>query len=151
MELRQTVTNGGENRWVTDDEDGTESETDSRQEHPLAKQERSPTWWKLILQSLPRFRIRSERQWGVGERVLVMTGKPGLDEGQVAIVTEQKRCMVEVAFRGPDGTIRRKLKRSGTLIGVRPGVTLVQASDGAMWMQPEKRKQTRNRERNSQE
>jgi hypothetical protein len=147
MKLRQTVTSSRENRWVTDNEE----ETDSGQERPKEKQERSPSWWKLVLQSLPRFHVRSERQWRVGERVLVMTGKPGLDEGQVAIVTERKRCMVEIAFRGPDGTIRRKAKRSGSLVGLRPGVTVVQGSDGIMWIQSEKREQTRRKERNSQE
>mgnify|MGYP000217236780 CR=1 FL=1 len=147
MKLRQTVRSSGENRWVTDDEEAT----DAGQERPKEKQERSPSWWKLMLQGVPRFQVRSERQWRVGERVLVMTGKPGLDEGQVAIVTERKRCMVEIAFRAPDGTIQRKAKPSGSLVGLRPGVTVVQGSDGTMWIQLEKREQIRRKERNSQE
>ena len=74
----------------------------------------------------------------MGERVLVMTGKAGLDEGQVVRVTEQKRSMVEIAFRGPDGVIRRKSKRPGTLIGLRPDVTVVQETDGTVWVQKRK-------------
>ena len=118
MKRRQTVASSGENCWVTDDKEEAEFGTDSGQERPKEKREQMPSWWKLMLQSLPRFRVRGEQQWQVGKRVLVMTGKPGLDEGQVAVVTEQKRCMVEIAFRGPDGTVRRKAKHAGSLIGL---------------------------------
>jgi hypothetical protein len=81
MKLRQTVTSSGENRWVTDDEEAT----DAGQERPKEKQERSPSWWKLILQSLPRFHVWSEQQWRVGERVLVMTENPDSMKAKVQL------------------------------------------------------------------
>jgi hypothetical protein len=67
-----------------------------------------------------------------------MTGKAGYDEGQVAIVTQQKRCMVEIAFVGPKGDIRRKLKRPSTLLFLGKGVTVAQEQDGTMWVRGEK-------------
>jgi hypothetical protein len=138
--------------WVTDDEEEeTDSETESKKNRTDKREERSPGWWRLVLQGLPRLKIRSEKQWRIGERCLVMTGKAGLDEGQVAVITERKPCMVEIAFRGPDGNIRRKSKRAGSLIGLRPGVRVVQDADGSIWVQPEKRNWKRRKDQNSQE
>jgi hypothetical protein len=152
MKLGRTGTNSEMRYWVTDDEEEeTDSETESKKNRTDKREERSPGWWRLVLQGLPRLKIRSEKQWRIGERCLVMTGKAGLDEGQVAVITERKPCMVEIAFRGPDGNIRRKSKRAGSLIGLRPGVTVVQDADGSVWVQPEKRNWKRRKDQNSQE
>jgi hypothetical protein len=140
MKLIRVVTNSSDEKcWVTDDEDERDAETESKGKRSGKEQELTPGWWERILRNLPRLRIRGERQWQIGDRCLVMTGKPGLDEGQVAIVIERKPCMVEIAFRGPDGRSRRKLKRSGSLIGLRPGVSVVQDKDGTVWVQQEQK------------
>ncbi len=120
MKLERTVTESNERYWVTDDEqeqEETDSGTESEGERNR-KPEKSPGWWRCALQRLPRFKVRGEKQWQVGERWLVRTGKAGLDEGQVVIITERKPCLVEIAFLGPNGKIRRKVKRPGSLIGL---------------------------------
>jgi hypothetical protein len=47
--------------------------------------------------------------------------------------------MVKIAFQGPKGDIRQKLKRPGTLIFVKKGVTITQDRNGTMWVQPERK------------
>jgi hypothetical protein len=67
-----------------------------------------------------------------------MTGKGGHDEGQVAAVTQQKKCMVEIAFIGPKGDLQMKLKKPSTLLFLAKGVTVTQDQDGTMWVRPER-------------
>jgi hypothetical protein len=137
MKPRQTETDNDDRCWVSDNKEGKDSGTESKRKLSQGKQDLSPVWWRRVMQSLPRLRVRSERQWSIGQQCLVMTGKSGIDEGQVAVVTDRKPYMVEIAFRGPDGKIRRKMKRSCSLIGLRPGVVIVQDADGTTWVQPE--------------
>jgi hypothetical protein len=146
MKLRRTATDHDDRCGVADNKEEKDAGTESRRKLSEGKQDLSPLWWRRMLQSLPRLRVRSERQWRIGERCLVMSGKPGFDEGQVAVVTERKPYMVKIAFRGPDGEIQRKLKRSGSLIGLRPGVTIVQEADGSIWVQPEVKKEKKKNE-----
>jgi hypothetical protein len=152
MKLERAVTESNERYWVTDDEqeqEETDAETESEGEQRNRKPEKSPGWWRRALQRLPRFKVRGEKQWQVGQRCLVMTGKAGCDEGQVVIITERKPCLVEIAFLGPDGKIRRKAKRPGSLIGLRPGVTVVQEADGTIWVQADERERKKKKERDS--
>jgi hypothetical protein len=72
-----------------------------------------------------------------------MTGKGGLDEGQVAVITQRKSCMVEIAFIGPEGDLQKKLKKPSTLLFLAKGVTVTQEQDGTMWVRPEKKKAKR--------
>jgi hypothetical protein len=128
--------------WVTDDEEnkGNTSEEEMSDQESNAAIEKSPAWWKKIILSLPRMSVRSEELPRIGEQCLVMKGKAGDDEGQVGVVTDRKRCMVEIAFQGPKGDIRRKLKRPGTLIFLKKGVTVKQDRNGTMWVQPERKR-----------
>jgi hypothetical protein len=58
-------------------------------------------------------------------------------------VSQQKRCMVEIAFAGPKGDIRLKLKRPSTLLFLGKGVEVTQESDGTMWVRPDRTNQSK--------
>jgi hypothetical protein len=109
MRLRRTVNMKPKTGWVTDDEEnkGNTSEEEAPDQESNTAIEKSSAWWKKIILSLPRMSVRSKELPRIGEQCLVMKGKAGDDEGQVGVVTDRKRCMVEIAFQGPKGDIRR--------------------------------------------
>jgi hypothetical protein len=139
MKGRTTRGTDRESGWVTDEEEEKEDKARRNSGGSSSKRmdDKSAAWWRRVILTLPRMRVRSEEMPRIGQQCVVMTGKAGDDAGQVAVVTVRKRCMVEIAYVGAKGDIRRKLKRPGTLLFLRKGVTVVQDEAGAVWVQPE--------------
>jgi hypothetical protein len=81
-------------------------------------------------------RVRSNAQPPVGQVCLVMAGKANQDLGQVGIVVRQAASMVEVAMKAPVGSrVLLPMKQPSSLIYLEPGLTLVQDSNGSVWIQ----------------
>ncbi len=99
------------------------------------KENECTAWWRQVLSALPRMLVRSEKQPTIGQQCLVLKGKPGYNEGQVALVTQRKQCLVEIAFLRPNWKLQTKLKRPGTLIMLEKGIKVVQDNNGVMKVQ----------------
>ena len=88
---------------------------------------------KRLFQALPC----GNKQPKLGQMCLIMKGKVGCDEGQMAIVSERTPVMVRVTYVcNQRGMTRTKLKQPSSLIMLDPNVTLVQEKDGTMWIRP---------------
>jgi hypothetical protein len=146
MQLRTTEKRRtGRDGWVSEEESDEEilaTESTEKKQVQLTE-ESSATWWRRAMLGLPRMQLRSETLPRIGQQCLVLTGKAGYDEGQVAMIAQQKRCMVEIAFVGPKGDIRRKLKRPSTLLFLGKGVTVTQEQDGTMWVRAKGQKESK--------
>ena len=64
-----------------------------------------------------------------------MKGIAGLDEGQLGIVTNRSRVMVDVTFAHPSGEgTQTKKKQPCSLVLLEPGLDLVQDAHGTVWV-----------------
>ena len=92
---------------------------------------------KQLAKRLFQARPRSNKQPELGQMCLVMKGKAGCDEGQMAIVSERTPVMVRITYVcNQRGGTKTKLKQPSSLVMLDPSVTLVQEKDGTMWIRP---------------
>jgi F0F1-type ATP synthase epsilon subunit len=66
---------------------------------------------------------------------IIMTGIAGQDEGQMGVVTQHTKVMVEVTFaaKSGKGTIT-KTKQARSLVLLEPGLVMVQDANGSVWV-----------------
>ena len=96
---------------------------------------RMKTRWLHVLGQLSRTTLRGNVQPAIGQQCIVMKGVAGQDEGQMGVVTNRSRVMVEVtvAHHTGKGTVTKR-KQPSSLIMLEPGLGLVQDVDGTVWV-----------------
>jgi hypothetical protein len=127
-----------ETGWVTEDEESGVPGTDILNKRPEIAEERSSgilREWRNVFRQLTRVGIRGSKKPRVGQVCLVMKGRAGEDEGQMAVVTGSRKVMVEIAWKGETaGLPIRKLKHPQSLVMLEEGLVLEQMADGVVWI-----------------
>ena len=127
-----------ETEWVTEDDESIVLVTERCCKKTEKCEERQPgVWqdWKSIFCRLTRVKMRGNSRPRIGQRCIVMKGKVGEDEGQMAVVTGSRKVMVEIAWKGgAGGLVRRKLKHPQSLVMLEEGLVVEQSSDGTVWI-----------------
>jgi hypothetical protein len=128
------------NNGVVSDDD--EEEDFARATHkkekilaPCNKLQVFSTKWREKLRWLTRVGTRGNTRPEVGQMCLSVVGKSGDDHGQIGIITNRAPSMVAVTMLGSSGTDTvTKLKRPSSLILLETGLTVMQDSDGSVWI-----------------
>jgi hypothetical protein len=72
-----------------------------------------------------------------GQVCLVLRGVEGRDLGQQAVVTEQTKSRVRIAYREQDGRHGSKLKNPGSLVLLENGLEMSRDEHGFVWVKRE--------------
>jgi hypothetical protein len=91
--------------------------------------------WLRRFGQLTRTTLRGNVQPVIGQACIIMTGVAGQDEGQMGIVTNRTKVMVEVTMVHSSGKgTTTKSKQPRSLVFLEPGLGLVQEDDGSVWV-----------------
>ena len=128
---------------VTEDEESVVPVADCLVMGPEIGEEQQPRgWlgWRGIMHRLTWVGQRGDIKPSVGQICLVMKGKVGEDEGQMAVITGTRKVMVEIAWKSDAaGRHRRKLKQPQSLVMLEEGLVVQRASDGSVWIRRTRR------------
>jgi hypothetical protein len=125
--------------WISEDDD-REQEIHSSAPSPPPKYAALITktvsrQWQQLLGFLTRTRVRGNVQPQIGQMCIIMKGRAGHDEGQMGVVTNTSRVMVEVSLLHPKGKgIMTKTKQPSSLVLLEPGLVMVQDKNGSVWI-----------------
>ena len=102
---------------------------------PSQEQSHSRSLWRHVLNRLTRTTVQGNVQPRIGQMCIIMTGIAGQDEGQMGVVTQHTKVMVEVTFaaKSGKGTIT-KTKQARSLVLLEPGLVMVQDANGSVWV-----------------
>jgi hypothetical protein len=91
--------------------------------------------WLRRFAQLTRTTLRGNVQPVIGQACIVMTGVAGQDEGQMGIVTNKTKIMVEVTMvhASGKGTVT-KTKQPRSLVFLEAGLGVVQDDNGSVWV-----------------
>jgi hypothetical protein len=128
-----------EKHFVTDDETDDACRNDREETEVEYSKTRTRVAWQERLRKGVRYLMHMEPRGNalpeVGTRCLVMSGTAGQDCGQMAEVTDQKRQMVGIKYRGSNKRrLEYKVKRPSSLIMLEAGLTVKQDIHGTVWV-----------------
>ena len=94
--------------------------------------------WQDSFRRLVRVGVRGNARPAVGQVCLVLAGNAHDEQGQVGVVVRRTPAMVEMVIPSASGShCLTCLKRPSSLILLEAGLTLVQESDGSVWIRRE--------------
>ena len=134
-------------RLVSDDDEEEDYSRSQRnevdQKTPWLGKRKFSRGWRDKLALLTRVGTRGNTRPKLGQMCLTMVGKVNEDLGQIGVVTSVTPCMVAVTSLRANGedTVSR-LKRPSSLILLETGLTLVQDSDGSIWIRSIRKMET---------